>query len=238
LYPSTSSSSQALAQKLNTGVRVGFYVSEGIGHDSIQGFAVYGKETEVIMNGMDVKGAFDTIQVWNYQLAQDYKIVSMVDRLDTGNTDSLFILGKISSIGRVLGDRNVMYKYLNPHVIALLAHKYVHGKSSLKVVLLDSLVGSLLYETLILGAGPVDLATGKGGIELLYVENFVVAVYYNHGVSFVQDVPYYGQDTSDKKKKNPPRVKLGNLEGSDSLGAQVLVLELYESSQVNGKDAR
>lgn len=47
----------------------------------------------------------------------------------------------IASIGKVMGDRNVLYKYTNPHLLLVTA---VEGQT-LNLYLLDSLTGTLLY---------------------------------------------------------------------------------------------
>ena len=51
----------------------------------------------------------------------------------------------IASIGKVLGDRRVLYKYLNPNAILVLAKDVSAGQ--LSVYLLDAVSGSLLYSS-------------------------------------------------------------------------------------------
>lgn len=78
--------------------------------------------------------------------------------------------GPIASYGRVLGDRTTLYKYLNPHLVAY--STYLDDESNqASVVILDSVSGSIVYQTLIEN---VDI--GKG-IPVVLAENWMVFTY-------------------------------------------------------------
>ncbi|KAI9260224.1 hypothetical protein BY458DRAFT_516541 [Sporodiniella umbellata] len=72
---------------------------------------------------------------------------------------------KVALLGRALGNRNVLYKYLNPNMISLVSRQ----GSDLKVRIIDSVKGSLLYETL---HENVDTETNK--VHIIQSENWFV----------------------------------------------------------------
>lgn len=76
----------------------------------------------------------------------------------------------VASIGRVLGDRSVMYKYLNPHLISIITSNPLGSTAS--VHLLDSVSGAVLYSTTHAG---VD--TSKSIVSTV-AENWIVYTYY------------------------------------------------------------
>ena len=103
------------------------------------------KETIVVRgsNG-DIKGIkFDnqgaqgeaTIQ-WSFLPASGQKVINLVSRPAHD---------PVASIGKVLWDRNVLYKYLNPNIILVTAVNEVASTASF--YLLDSVSGEILYST-------------------------------------------------------------------------------------------
>lgn len=79
---------------------------------------------------------------------------------------------RIHSQGRVLPDRSVYYKYVNPNLIALATinedpvHKHV-----LSIYLIDGVTGLILYS--------VSHKRGKGPVHLVHSENWLVYSYYS-----------------------------------------------------------
>jgi ER membrane protein complex subunit 1 len=82
---------------------------------------------------------------------------------------------KVASVGRVLGDRSVLYKYLNPHLLVIVVAN--QPKSSFTIYLLDSVSGRILHETKHQG---IDISKG---IKTHVVENVVYWSYYSTGES-------------------------------------------------------
>jgi ER membrane protein complex subunit 1 len=82
---------------------------------------------------------------------------------------------KVASIGRVLGDRSVLYKYLNPNLLVIAVT--TPAKSTLTIYLLDNVSGQIVYESKLHG---VD--TSKS-IKTQIVENVVYWTYYSTGDS-------------------------------------------------------
>jgi ER membrane protein complex subunit 1 len=80
---------------------------------------------------------------------------------------------KVASIGRVLGDRSVLYKYLNPHLLVVVIAN--PKQLSLTIYLLDNVSGQILHELKHTG---VD--TSKG-VETHIVENVVYWSFFTNG---------------------------------------------------------
>ncbi|PQE15765.1 ER membrane complex subunit 1 protein [Rutstroemia sp. NJR-2017a BBW] len=82
------------------------------------------------VSGSDAKPVF----TWTFQPARGQKIVNVVSKPAHD---------PVASIGRVLGDRTVLYKYLNPNVALITA---VSDESSMATFyLLDTISGDILY---------------------------------------------------------------------------------------------
>ncbi|KAI3646617.1 hypothetical protein MP228_009545 [Amoeboaphelidium protococcarum] len=84
--------------------------------------------------GVRIEGNKDLVNTWKYQLPSE----SVVAQVTTRKYDEA-----ISSIGLVLGNRSVLYKYLNPNIVAVLSHD---KKQRLSVDILDGVSGRLLYQ--------------------------------------------------------------------------------------------
>ncbi|PQE18053.1 ER membrane complex subunit 1 protein [Rutstroemia sp. NJR-2017a BVV2] len=82
------------------------------------------------VSGSDAKPVF----TWTFQPARGQKIINVVSKPAHD---------PVASIGRVLGDRTVLYKYLNPNVALITA---VSDESSMATFyLLDTISGDILY---------------------------------------------------------------------------------------------
>ncbi|XP_063227505.1 ER membrane protein complex subunit 1 isoform X2 [Bacillus rossius redtenbacheri] len=81
-------------------------------------------------------------------------------------------LERVHSQGRVLGDRSVLYKYVNPNLVAVVTeatdavHKFVTS-----VYLLDVVSGSVVFSTVHRRA--------RGPVHLVHSENWVVYTYFS-----------------------------------------------------------
>ncbi|KIW70699.1 hypothetical protein PV04_02944 [Phialophora macrospora] len=72
-------------------------------------------------------------QTWILQPQPGFKIASAISRAAHD---------PVASIGRVLGDRSVLYKYLNPNIALLLA---TSDSRSMTIYLVDAVTGSILH---------------------------------------------------------------------------------------------
>jgi hypothetical protein len=79
-------------------------------------------------------GKKDAGTLWHFVPQPGEKILSIVSRP---------VNDPVASIGKVLGDRNVLYKYLNPNM-ALLVTAHESGKSA-SVYVLDTVSGAIIY---------------------------------------------------------------------------------------------
>ncbi|KAJ9603267.1 hypothetical protein H2200_012045 [Cladophialophora chaetospira] len=84
-------------------------------------------------------------KTWILQPQPGFKIVNAVSRAEHD---------PVASIGRVLGDRHVLYKYLNPNVALLLAKS---DSNALTIYLVDAVTGSILHTATHTGILPSSL---------------------------------------------------------------------------------
>jgi len=96
-----------------------------------------------------------------------------------------FFIEKIASLGRVLGDRSVLYKYLNPHLIAI-ATLSTSTLTALNIYLVDVVKGSILHHAVHENVGfshPVRIAQIENSVVYhFWSENnnekgYVIVVY-------------------------------------------------------------
>ena len=83
---------------------------------------------------------------------------------------------KVASLGRALGNRNVLYKYLNPNMFALITGNTEKG--SMKVRIFDSVKGTMLYETI---HENVDTVNNK--VHIIQSENWFVYHFWSNDLS-------------------------------------------------------
>lgn len=82
---------------------------------------------------------------------------------------------RVHSQGRVLADRSVLYKYINPNLIAVVTegtdsiHKYI-----LNVYLIDVVSGSVVFS--------MSHRRAKGPVRLVHSENWLVYSFYNEKI--------------------------------------------------------
>ncbi|VDK48906.1 unnamed protein product [Gongylonema pulchrum] len=76
---------------------------------------------------------------------------------------------KVHSAGRVLGNRSVLYKYVNPNLVAVASHDPIH--SLLQIHLVDAVSGYIVYN-----AKQNKIA---GPVHLVHCENWLAYSYWN-----------------------------------------------------------
>lgn len=123
IYPDTlGSQNKFVTEFLPT-----FYFSTQNADGSMQGFKV--------VEGY--RGSLRAEPVWKFNMPEDEKTVTLSHKQPNE---------KVASLGRALGNRNVLYKYLNPHMFALVTKNT--EKKLIKIRIMDSVKGSILYETI------------------------------------------------------------------------------------------
>ncbi|KAF0315432.1 duf1620 domain containing protein [Colletotrichum asianum] len=135
---------------------------------------------------------------WEFTPPAGYEIVNIATRP---------VHDPIASIGRVLGDRKVRYKYLNPNTIVVSTVNA--AKSTLSVSLLDSVSGEVLHSTSYEG---VD--TDKN-VECTLSENWFVCTFFGE---------YALKDDAGQPQS-----------GQSLKGYQIVVSDLYESDYANDR---
>lgn len=147
---------------------------------------------------IDEDGTAKEQVAWEFTPPAGFEIVNIATRP---------VHDPIASIGRVLGDRKVRYKYLNPNTIVVSTVNA--AKSTLSVSLLDSVSGEVLHSTSYEG---VD--TDKN-VECTLSENWFVCTFFGE---------YALKDDAGQPQS-----------GQSLKGYQIVVSDLYESDYANDR---
>jgi hypothetical protein len=90
---------------------------------------------------------------WTLEFGEQQQIVTIAQRSPFGrliHISSLIYLmvDHVASLGRVLGDRSVLYKYLNPYLVAITTYQKSPNtldRGQLSIHLLDTVSGRIVY---------------------------------------------------------------------------------------------
>jgi hypothetical protein len=131
---------------------------------------------------------------WTFSLPEEETVQSLVRPLR----------GPVASLGKVLGNRTTLYKYLNPRLFVVLTASHSIQPPSCGVYLVDAAKGSVVYRaTLPAHAGSCD-------IKVSLSENWLVYHYYDDEVAGTSSAKgfrvvsvelYEGQQTDDKTRR-------------------------------------
>ncbi|KAJ3091171.1 hypothetical protein HK102_001448, partial [Quaeritorhiza haematococci] len=111
IYPDTPAAQKAFSQ---FAPKFRFYLVES--DDAMRGYAIVGDGEEAS------KGVvYETRPVWNLRFPDGERIVKVAERPKDE---------KVASLGRVLGNRSVLYKYLNPNLVALTTLRVTYPSSA------------------------------------------------------------------------------------------------------------
>jgi len=128
-------------------------------------------------------------------------------------------IDNVASLGKVLGNRNVLYKYLNPNILAVATIKpHEEYTSLLSLYFVDTVKGSIIHHSYYEGGGETSIMKPK----IIQFENIVVCAFWNHGAPLVDEL-----EQLDKKTKK--------LRKDIKKGTQIVAFELYESEIENQK---
>ncbi|CAB4431410.1 unnamed protein product [Rhizophagus irregularis] len=125
-----------------------FTLSDDIGEKSLKG-------CKVVKNNVQ---PFDIIEIWTLNFPEGESIAAIAHRPP---------IEKIASLGRVLGDRSVLYKYLNPHLVAI-ATLSTSTSTDLNIYLVDVVKGSILHHAIHENVG------SSHPVRIAQIENSVV----------------------------------------------------------------
>lgn len=149
---------------------------------------------------VELTGKFTAYSTWTTMLQPGEVILSKFVRP----------VEPVASLGKVLGDRRTLYKYLNPHLIGILTvippmDSESDQKPTCGIYLLDDAKGSIVYHA--------TVSSTHGGVcqvHAVLAENWLLYTYYDEDV------------TSTVQAK----------------GQRVVSVELYEGNEVNEKTRR
>lgn len=148
---------------------------------------------QIVQDAND-RTAFSAYPTWTFSLPNN-EVISSIVRPSRG---------PIASLGKVLGDRTTLYKYLNPHLFAVTTTSRPSPNAVCSVYLVDGSKGSVIYH--------VSVVSTKGtcSIEAELAENWLVYGYYdqdfagNHqtkGYRIVSVEMYEGKGINDKTRR-------------------------------------
>ena len=239
-----------------------FYITE-VGTSAINGYTV--TKSEVLFREFFFFAAvniyhqlsYQAIPYWKVSFPNNETIAAVAGRDSEGFlifSIRLLILklpfeASVSSLGRVLGNRKVLYKYLNPNLLAVATTQSSLSKTSLFIYLVDTVTGSIHHRSLYHGAGQIS-SYGPSSVYLIQSDNFVVASFFNHGPGAVETATInenepeeiFDETTAEgrKRKRRAERkrkqmmneskdVASNDNKSQDVKGYEVAVLEIYES---------
>jgi hypothetical protein len=112
------------------------------------------------------RGSLKVLPIWDFKLPQGEDAITI---------SKPQVNEKVASLGRALGNRNVLYKYLNPHIFALITRNAEKG--SMHVRIMDSVKGTILYETI---HEQVDTETNE--VHIIQSENWFIYHFWSNDV--------------------------------------------------------
>ncbi|EGO03055.1 hypothetical protein SERLA73DRAFT_103134 [Serpula lacrymans var. lacrymans S7.3] len=113
--------------------------------------------------------------------------------------------GLLASFGHVLGNRTTLYKYLNPHLTAVLTSSLSNSPPTCSIYLLDGVSGSIVYHS------SIPAASGVCDVKATLAENWLVYHYFDDelagsgqskGHRIVSVELYEGNDIDEKIKSS------------------------------------
>lgn len=104
--------------------------------------------------------------VWSFPINETEQVVSLgIKRIDE----------EVHSPARVLGDRGILYKYINPNLIAVMTQGSLGSQCSpdsyINIFLIDGVTGALVHSTY--------HPKSRGPFNMVHSENWLVYSYYN-----------------------------------------------------------
>ena len=151
IYPDTPQHQDALAKALPS-----LHFPLGVGPHRVLGHqAVVDAEL-----GNNIVG----YSTWSFSLPPEEKIQTMVPSSK----------GRVASVGKVLGNRTTLYKYLNPRLFVVLTESPVSPTCGVYVV--DGAKGTIVYRTTLPANG------GTCDVKASLTENWLVYHYYDNSV--------------------------------------------------------
>jgi len=154
-----------------------FNLNDKIGGNTIRGYKLY-------IN--DKKPQVDFL--YRKTFPEDERIISYGLKEPVDN---------VASLGKVLGNRNVLYKYLNPNILAVATIKPNKEYTSiLSLYFIDTVKGSIIHHSYYEGGGESSIMKPK----IIQYENIVVCAFWNHGAPLTGDLEQLDKETKKLRK--------------------------------------
>lgn len=137
--------------------------------DSATGVYMYTATERGVLNGYYVQEQLRVIPIWEVDLGgadQSQRVISVAGKS---------VHEHVHSQGRVLSDRSVLYKYINPNLVAVstLGLHSIH-KSVLNVYLIDVVSGAVVFS--------MTHKRAQQPFHMVHAENWIAYTYYNEKV--------------------------------------------------------
>ncbi|KAJ3807314.1 hypothetical protein EV368DRAFT_75106 [Lentinula lateritia] len=191
LYPDNAESRELFSNA--TALSVPLRITSSQGHRRLVGHQFSAKPN---FNGQPEYFAFPT---WTLSLHEGDDVQAIVNP----------IRDPVASIGKVLGNRTTLYKYLNPHVVLVLTAPHSSTALTLNahcgLYLVDSVKGSVVYEATLPTEGNVC------NVKATFTENWLIYHYYDNeyedightkGYKVVTVELYEGKTIDDKTRSS------------------------------------
>lgn len=201
VYPETSMNERALVKalgKLNVVLRTGLP-----GQQQLTGHQFSNPEI----------GRPTAFATWASSLPAREEILSIIPRPS----------GPVASLGKVLGNRTTLYKYLNPHLFAVTTT----SPNTCGVYVVDAAKGSTVYHASI----DARQAAGECDLHATFVENWLVYVYWEEQYQWVGQTKGRRLVTVELYEGSKPDDKTGSSELS-SYSNNTLAVTAIEQSYI------
>ncbi|KAJ1827405.1 hypothetical protein LPJ56_001680 [Coemansia sp. RSA 2599] len=198
IWPSSAQAAKALC---SISQPVFFDLGDGSGSTQISGYRALCPKDADELNAWTQGSLLSTATEWNFDLPAGETMISATDYSNGAESTAL--------LGRVLGDRSVLYKYLNPHLVTLATR--IGDSGGIAIYLVDRVSGSLLYST----AHENARVTSKQPFLALQTENRVIYQFWQEGA---------------------PNVPGAKVHSGSVRGYVTVVADLFESNQADTRD--
>ena len=221
LFPDTPSAHSAF-----DAVRSSWYYYEFVNDSAISSFHLDAAK--------NADNSYSREKIWSMTFPDGEKLVKAAQDGDVAH---------VPSIGRVLGDRKVLYKFLNPNTLSFVTLKHnptTSDASTTFVYVLDAVSGAIHYRHAHHAAGQAS-QNAPPSIHLLQCENWVVYSVWNHGPEALDDHVWNSIDnlTPPAIPTSRKKINAANVHGvkspatrpitPDAKQVELVVLEIYES---------
>ncbi|KAI8925438.1 hypothetical protein BC831DRAFT_401158 [Entophlyctis helioformis] len=222
LFPDTDAAHEAFER-----IRPSWHLYRIVGQTGARGYSVSERSPS--------DRSYATHPIWSLELPEG-ETIAAVSSPDASSMD-------VASLGRVLGDRRVLFKYMGPNLLGLASvRKGSDDAVTTFVYIIDTVSGAIHYRSAHHAAGQISDAVPA--IRILQCENWFAYTVWNHGPQGLDEevwnsieetmqlglVTEGGGATSRKKKRRAAAVKKSALNRPlpDSKHLEMVVIEAYE----------